>query len=133
MELKQLAGMHCLLGCDYLPQYTDAGGGTAICFNLDGITYTVLEDENDGYRSAAGEILVDKDTVKNVFGPIMVLCVWDESRTGDGREILRIFDTVTAKQVIEVGTNNVGDYYPYFVANFDPTAMDQDQLQGEKQ
>ena len=42
---------------------------------------------------------------------------WDED------DILELVDVKTEKVVLRVGTANCNDYYPYFVAEFDPTAM----------
>ena len=38
-------------------------------------------------------------------------------------DILELIDVVTGKLVLEVGTDYSDDYYPSFVANFNPEAM----------
>ena len=38
-------------------------------------------------------------------------------------DVLELLDCKTGKTVLEVGTENTGDYYPCFVANWSPENM----------
>jgi hypothetical protein len=38
-------------------------------------------------------------------------------------DVLLLVDAKTGKSVVEVGTANTDDYYPYCVQRFDPAAM----------
>lgn len=130
MELADLIGEHVLSGVDMTDEdmpsdWSDESAyhGSVCRFILDGRTYTAREDDNDGYRSAMRD-LVEGGEVKNVFPPQRVLCsLQTEGEYGGKGEILVMRDVVTGKEVLQVGTDNMDDYYPSFVANFRPENM----------
>ena len=128
MELKELVGLKTLTGVSNSNEPLDNGWGEnetydaqTFTFILDGITYTASEDNNDGYRSAMGELFVDKFKCKNTFEPVQVLCVHkDKSNYGyDNADILVLYG-MNGKVILEVGTDNSDDYYPSFVSVFYP-------------
>lgn len=94
-----------------------------IRFVLDGVTWEAMEDPEDGYRSCLGIFEKSGVPVKNVFEPCWLRVEYFEGYLRKTSELLRGYDLVTGRLVLEVGTDNTNDYYPYFVANFDPTAM----------
>ena len=114
VSFESLVGEHFLTGVDYETN----GIGNGIRFVLDGKTYQVLEDEEDGYRSSAQPIEVMDAVVANSFSPVRVLAY-----TEDDGEILGLRDVVTGKEVISVGTGDYQDYYPYFINEFTPENM----------
>jgi len=60
----------------------------------------------------------------NVFPGIEVLCRHiDKSGRIQSDDILEIVDIKTGGIVLEVGTANTDDYYPWFVAKFHPEEM----------
>jgi hypothetical protein len=131
VDLESLVGEHELSGVDYiqsdaLPSSWGEGEtyhGSVIRFVLDGKSYTACEDDNDGYRSSMKE-LIEGGTVKNVFAPQRVLCsMRTEGEYGSKDETLVMRDMVTGEVVLEVGTDNTDDYYPSFVADFQPRNM----------
>jgi hypothetical protein len=66
----------------------------------------------------------DPRTMTNVFPAVKVIGKYLEKREPyDASEVLELVDVVTGETVVEVGTENTDDYYPYFVANFSPEAM----------
>ena len=95
----------------------------AFSFRLDGKVYTALEDPDDGYRSSMDKIVESERPMRNVFAPVKV--VGRHRTEGDHQRdnVLELIDVVTGKVVLEVGTANTDDYYPWWVATFDPTAM----------
>ena len=128
MELKDLVGTHVLtavdMNIDSLPQdirrdvYENAN---VINFELDGVTYAVVEDPEDSYRSSMREILVVQYTIGNRFTPCKVKC---KMRGGySGEDILDMRDVITGEIVLSVGTERVGRYYPCFIAEFTPENM----------
>lgn len=131
MELKDLIGKHMLTGVDMGSQvhhpykdeeYTE--NCQTISFVLDGVTYTVIEDPEDGYRSSMREIIIDGIVVENTFAPVEVLGVMrQQDKYGYKNEILDLLDTITAKVVLSAGTENTDDYYPCFVAEYTPENM----------
>lgn len=130
MELKDLIGRHMLDAVDFtnamikgwLDEYEDC----EVCrFRLDGTTYVAVEDPDDGYRSSMRELLVDENaTMSNVFPAIEIEAVYrDKYGDHDGADILMLVDVVTGKTVLEIGTDNTDDYYPFFVSDFQPQNM----------
>ena len=121
MELKDLVGPHILDAVDFEPQGLPARLKDCNCirFRLDGTVYVAIEDPNDGYRSCMGELKVMEDaTMTNVFLWTRVI-----ARCSTEDDILYLVDETTGEVVVEVGTDCSDDYYPYFVANFNPGAM----------
>jgi hypothetical protein len=93
-----------------------------INFVLDGVTYTAIEDPNDGYRSTMREIATSDKSVSNTFTGQEVLAKMRENDKYE-HDILDLIDVVTGKVVLSVGTGNTDDYYPYWVAEFTPENM----------
>jgi len=117
MELKHLVGLSLLDAVDF---YSDSNEYQVCRFRLDGLVYVAKEDVDDGYRSMMSELFISKDPdMKNVFPERLVYC---EMEAGDN-DILNIYDTETKQVILSVGTSNFNDWYPCFVAHFDPTAM----------
>lgn len=127
IELKTLTGIHKLSGVDRDRQAIKSEWGDynedcdVISFVLDGKTYTATEDPSDGYRSCMKSLLASNIKVKNKFKPHRVMCqMRGDSEYGERNDILDIVDVKTGKVVLSVGTGNYDDYYPYFVAEFNP-------------
>ena len=129
MKLKDFTGAKVLDAVDFLVEktvnYCDETEDCQVCrFRLDGVVYVAVEDPDDGYRSMMNELVIDNDAaMKNVFVGCDVICRHTEKGDYQDDDILELVDTKTEKVVLRVGTGNYNDYYPYFVAEFDPTAM----------
>lgn len=130
VELSSLVGEHMLDAVDMetesVERYADCfEDAEVIRFRLDGVTYVGIEDPSDGYRSSLGTLHVSPDAqIKNAFPPVKVLGLMkDHGEYGRKNDTLQLIDVVTGKVVLEVGTDNTDDYYPWFVGMFDPTAM----------
>jgi hypothetical protein len=131
VKLESLVGERKLSGVDMGKTTVERYGSTEeanhISFVLDGIVYTATEDPDDGYRSYMGTLSVG-GSVANTFAPQCVLCSYytgkiDEDSYYTANELLIARDVVTGKEVLRIGTSNTDDYYPWFTADFDPTAM----------
>lgn len=127
IDLDALLGEHELSGVDFETiQREDryAGDGQCIRFVLDGVIYAATEDENDGHRSCLGTLfIVTEPPVTNTFAPVRVLgkkAADSDGQSNDYVEFCRMSDGVV---VLAVGTENVADYYPGFVAHFWPERM----------
>lgn len=130
VELDSLVGEHTLDGADMFSDNIKATWGDSfehcemIRFRMDGKVYTGIEDPDDGYRSSLRGVYVSDDDVKNVFPPIRVLAKMKEAgEYGQSNDTLQLIDLVTGKIVLEVGTDNTNDYYPWFVGAFFPDCM----------
>lgn len=116
VTLKDLVGEHVLSGCDMLSHNTYANG---IVFILDSVTYQAEEDPCDDYRSCLGTLGIVTTPVKNIFEGVRVR----GRLTHTDGAVLELMDVATEKVVLEVGTGDNDDYYPYFVARFTPENM----------
>ena len=128
MELKDLVGKHLLTGVDEFTKAEIVYGGFEDCqylnFILDGVTYTVIEDPDDGYRSSMKEIKVSDVPLTNMFAPIEVIASYkDIDKYGTKGDLLIITDAKNGKVILEIGTEDTNDYYPSFVANWSPENM----------
>jgi hypothetical protein len=130
VDFEDLVGLYWLSGCDeetitFPPETKYEYPEDANCLNfvLDGKTYTAKEDPDDGYRSSMDKLFISDHNVINSFTPITVLVSHIEKDGDLTCDILRMIDTKNGKTVIEVGTGNTDDYYPYFIASFVPENM----------
>lgn len=128
MELRDLVGLSKLSGVDFFEEvvkdrhygdYTDC----CVClFNLNGITYKAIEDPDDGYRGMLKEVSILKDyKLKNTFQPVDVVCEIQKDEYNN--KLIKFYDILTYKLVLEVGTVGYDDGYPMFVASFHPENM----------
>lgn len=127
IELDSLVGEHVLDGVDLLNERVKIYGenfedASVIRFRLDGVVYTAIEDPDDGYRSSMEKIYAEKGEIKNAFPPVKITA---RKKPDDGQtnDTLELIDAVTGKVIVEVGTDNTDDYYPYFVSAFWPENM----------
>jgi hypothetical protein len=129
VTLDDLVGEHVLDGVDtYIEQvkkYSDyAEDANVIRFRLDGVVYIAFEDPSDGYRSSLDKLIISPTAeMTNTFPPIRVLAKMKTNGSYSENDTLELIDLVTAKVVMEVGTDNSDDYYPSFVSNFTPENM----------
>lgn len=132
MELQDLVGKHQLDGVDFENlrrkryEFSDELEDCEVCrFRLNGTVYVAIEDPNDGYRSHMSELSVDDAaTMTNVFPPVEVVGRYREtSEYGYVDDVLELVDATTGNVVLEVGTSNTDDYYPFFVSSFHPENM----------
>lgn len=131
-ELKDLVGLHTLDAVDFetvaVPAYTGADytEDSSTCrFRLNGEVWAAVEDPGDGYRSNMRELAhVKNAAMSNVFPPVQVFGRYrTTNRYGEQDDVLELLDVKTGNVVLEVGTSNVDDYYPSFVASFHPEHM----------
>ncbi len=126
MELKDLVGEHLLSGCETgihpAKETYDEDAGTVL-FILDGITYKAIENPSDGYRSYLDEILITDEKISNTFDPQRVIGKMKDDKEDYHTQVndtIQFFDAVTNKLVLEIGTDNADDYYPYCVMDWHP-------------
>lgn len=123
MELKDLVGEHLLSGFDTATKKaknTWSEDAEVIRFVLDGVTYKATGDSSDDYRSYLKEIEVTTETITNTFKPQKVVGKMKDNNNYEINDTIQFIDAVTGKIVLEVGTNNTDDYYPYCVMNWSP-------------
>jgi len=116
MKLSELTGIHNLYGVeitwDPVNQYN------YMLINLDGITYKITEDPDDGYRSTMGEIEQVATVPRTTFPPQKMRCYLSEDEN-----ILYLNDFYTNENVIKVGTDWSDIWYPNCVFHYCPENM----------
>jgi hypothetical protein len=126
VELETLVGEHELSGVDFeevkaSDRYNE--DANVIRFVLDGKIHVATEDPSDGYRSSLRDVeIVDGPPVTNMFGPVKV--VGSALPNGDYvNDCIQFRDAANGEVILEVGTMNTDDYYPWFVGKFHPERM----------
>lgn len=127
MELKELVGKHFLSGIERgRTERKSFFGATdmrdSIKFCLDGVNYVAVEDPCDGWRSFCEELEISEIPCKIQIPKTEVLCTMkpDDDRCGVNNDVLVLTDCETGLVVLEVGTANTNDYYPYCVMEWTP-------------
>lgn len=119
MELKDLCGQHVLQGVDYNITYTretwdgSAEDVTGVLFRLDGVSYLAIEDPDDGWRSRCEELVVVETIPRHTIPDAQVVCSMMEDSLLERNDVLVVRDSQTGEIVLEVGTMNWDDWYPY--------------------
>ena len=125
IDLKSLVGEHKLSAVGFKDgdkkEWDYNTAKEVMLFTLDKVTYKATEDDNDGYRSCMGSLVITDEEPEEQFKPIKVSCRHTTKHLGgygDEDDMLEFIDVKTGEIILEVGTENVGDYYPGFVATF---------------
>jgi hypothetical protein len=118
MKLRNLVGKHLLSAVDrsIISKNVEFNNCDTFAFELDGIAYLALEDPDDGYRSMLGSLEITDLELKTKFFPVEVDC-----KLGDEEgNFLNILNSETKNVIISIGTDYSDDYYPSFVAQWNP-------------
>lgn len=117
ITFESLCGEHILSGVEMASEEREDCGYFESCnvllFTLDGVTYKLIEDPDDGYRSFCREIQISKTPPKFNFPGVRVLCSMMESDRYEKNDCIVIRDLRNGEIIIEAGTKNYEDYYPY--------------------
>jgi hypothetical protein len=99
-------------------QEFDFYGVDNAAFKLGDRVWLAIEDEDDGYRSYLGSI-EQRETKGFTFFATPLDCVRidTDASIDDGFRLVSVAD---GHVWLEVGTDNVNDYYPYFVFRYEP-------------
>lgn len=103
-------------GCmDYKDEF---GWETKNCqyvkFTLDGTHYVAVEDPEDGYRSCCGIFQTELTPPRYSFESIKVICSMMPNEPYCNNDVLVVTDVITDKVILEIGTTDIGDWYPGF-------------------
>lgn len=115
-ELKELCGKHILQGVEWRHEENK----NAVAFKLDGIVYLAIENEADGWRSYCEELKISNKDVHFHIPDTDVMCNMMENTFSELNNVLVITDINTGKVILEVGTKNYDDYYPYCHFEYHP-------------
>lgn len=134
VRLESVAGLHVLDGrAEWVERNGHFENSRHVAYRLDGLWYVFAEDPSDGYRSSLGSVHVLPDeelpapggSVSRWSPPTVVMIHHSRGRMADSHynrdeNVVRAFDESTGLQVLMVGTENTNDYYPSFVAIWNP-------------
>lgn len=122
MELSELKGKHIWSGIE-VGQVNDDDAydaGQYIKFTLDGVTYLAIEDEDDGYRSYMRELQISSEPCNTPLPDILVRCEYEDEIE---RDILKIYEVASGNLILEMGTYNTDDCYPYCIMRYYPERL----------
>lgn len=95
-----------------------------IClFTLDGVTYKAIEDPSDGYRSYCKDLEISDKKPFYTFPAVKVFCCMKDNDRYQNNNVLVMKDFLNGKSILEVGTENFDDYYPYCHFQYSPENM----------
>ena len=125
MELKDLCGTHILRGIEIGGrEHAIYGDYKELCnyikFQLDNTVYLAIENPDDGYRSFCEDLVTEDVPCKIHIPDVLVLCSMKDDNKYEKNDILVLTDCETGKTVLEVGTANTDDYYPYCIFEWHP-------------
>lgn len=127
--LNTFLGKHYLSGVEYTTVEDEDGYQyEAFKFCLDGSTYIVSKDPEDGYRSRCREIIISNTPCSMHFPPHEVVGLYDD----DMEEVIKFVDINTGKTVMRFGTENSNDYYPYCVMEWLPENLSANETRRSK-
>lgn len=128
MELKDLCGKHIFSGCELTSEKRELWGYEEECqvclFTLDGVTYKAIENPDDGYRSFCEGIETSEDKPRYSFPGVETVCHMMDDGKYEEDDVLVIRDAINGKIILEVGTKNYNDYYPYCHFEYTPENME---------
>lgn len=120
---ESLCGEHLLSGVELTSEARDGEPCGACLFKLDGVTYKAVEDPDDGYRNYCRNLEISAAEPFYKFPEIKVFCHMMEDDNYENNDVLVIRDFVSGKAILEVGTKNTDDYYPYCHFKYMPENM----------
>ena len=124
MEFKDLCGVRTFSAIEVsedLNQYNEKVN--VVLFELDGVTYIAKEDPDDGYRSYCAELELSGVRPAITFPGVKVLCRMKQDELRERHDVLQCIDVSTGMVVLEIGTANTDDYYPYWHFEYHPENM----------
>jgi len=129
-------GLHYLSGIGDAQIKDDFNGGMidARLFCIDGQTYCVYTNPDDGYRSY-GAIRTTNKKCQYTFEPQPILAVnkkvegYDDNNEGYWRDevnksMLVLLDAINHQEVLTIGTDYTEDYYPCAIFDYQPQNME---------
>lgn len=118
IELKNLVGSHILSGIDLGAEPLEDGMlANYVKFTLDGITYRVNENPEDGFRSWMQDPQIVAEPCKIQLPNVLVNCGLDPDTCS---EILIMTDMNDGLEIMRIGTYYNDELYPTCIFNWYP-------------
>lgn len=128
LNLESLCGEHYLSGVEMTKRmvHTDYGEDeerNVLLFTLDGTTYMMVENPDDGYRSYCDRIEIVPYKPVYSFQPVMVLCHTKDDCEFEHYESIVMRDISNGKIVLDAGTYRCNFFYPICYFRYTPENM----------
>ena len=125
MTLEDLCGLHELSGVELKTEEiaTEFYGTETVdvcLFTLDGVTYKLIEDPADGYRSYCKDLMISDVSPRYTFPAVQVLCHMMGVTQYTDNDCIVMRDAKNGKIGLEAGTCNTSDYYPFCHFSYTP-------------
>ena len=123
LGLRTLTGFEGGITIQRKDSYFHDEDSYAVIFILDDVTYMAIEDVNDGYRSSLEQLIITDRECKNKIPPHLVRGKFRKDDTYGKNDTVEFIDVITNSVVMAIGTDNIDDYYPGCVMEFNPTEL----------
>lgn len=128
VSLTSLVGLRTLRGIGRALVEVPWGGGnetvTQVVLDIDGLLYELTEGANDGYRSSLSSVRSVRMTplsIAPIDPPLVVQVNHRTAGSYSGKcDAIYMINEATGLVVLDIGTDNVDDWYPSFVFTWDP-------------
>lgn len=127
IKLSDLVGWFDLTGVDYtttkaLNSWSDDDDAQVMTLILNGISFSFIEDPDDGYRSTLDSVIVGEfQEIENTFPPIKVYFTHvDEEQ----EHMIYGYVNTMDKYILRIGTDHTDDYYPTYTAEWNPKILE---------
>lgn len=132
--MKELTeGRHMLsgVGDTTIENYRGYEDTEVTLFCIDGETWGMYIDPDDGYRSYSSVLLYPEERCQTMFEPQPVDISFNHTEFSeyDGgtmyiRDIMTIKDAINGKVIVEIGTDSYDSYYPTGFFHYYPENME---------
>jgi hypothetical protein len=127
--LMALVGPGILTGVQIEDKYETPDHYTVCRFTLNGVTYQIKEDPDDGYRSRIDTIEVTDDPPMDQYSiPVECSMKPDDEYERHCTLLIKHGDKI----ILEIGEDDTDDYYPSFVCNYTAPSEDWEAEPGEE-
>lgn len=120
-----LLGEHTLQGVWPDAKHPFKTNGQAFGIVLDGNLFLFLEDDNDDYRSELGVVMFAQGNAYHGYtsiGRAVVVSIATEREHAGQNKVYEFKDVETGVVGLSIGTDNIDDYYPSFVVEYNAAA-----------
>ena len=131
MLLKDLCGFHKFQGIEismkkntgFSSIFQEYENCQVVKIMLDGTTFELMENPDDGYRSFCEDVIISDDMPRYTFPDYEIICKMKPDDRYDKHDVLIAEDPNTGLTIFEIGTLYVDDYYPCWHFEYHPENM----------
>jgi len=129
--LKDLCGFHKFQGIEVSMKKNTGSSSVfqeyencqVVKIMLDGTTFELMENPDDGYRSFCEDAIISDDTPRYTFPDYEIICKKKPDDKYGEHDVLIAEDPNTGLTIFEIGTLYAKDYYPCWHFEYHPENM----------